>query len=122
MLRLIMKFVSYYEYISNEKVRDYIDKNLSSESADDMQTFDYLYYDFSDDMHGSEEDWSYAYCKTFAEIKDEVKALIKKYNFKSKLLLKGFEKGFNDWKAFYKEVNEIFNVMLQKNNIDVDNI
>lgn len=117
-----MKFVSYYEYTSNEKIRDYIDKNLTSNSAQDMSTFDYLYYDFADDMHGSEEDWSYAYCKTFTEINDEIKSLIKKYNFKGNILLKGFEKGFNDWKAFYKEVDEIFNVMLQKNNIDVDNI
>lgn len=117
-----MKFVLYTEYVSNEKVRDYIDKNLSSDSADDMSTFDYLFYDFADDIRNSEEDWSYAYCKTFTEIKDEIKSLIKKYKFKGKMLIKGFDKGFDDWKTFYKEVDDIFNVMLRKNNIDVDSI
>lgn len=100
--------MTYDEYMSNAIYSNYIDEHIASEDVKDLETLDYLYYDLKDAD------------KTDTKIVHEminVMDLILKYNYGPTYLTKAFDPTFTDWDNLYKEVDEIFNLILEKNNI-----
>lgn len=111
-----MKYITFEEYMNNPNIRTTVDESLTYK--DGLEMFDYLFYDCADDSH-HEDEWSYAACNYKSKIKENLNALLEKYDFKDKFLTRAFDKEFHEWKSFYKELDDFFNVFLQKNNIQI---
>lgn len=100
--------MTYNEYMTNAIYSNYVDEHVSSEDVKDLETLDYLYYDLKD---ADKNDPAIVY--EMANVMD----LILKYNYVGKYITKAFDPTFTDWDNLYKEIDEIFNIILEKNNI-----
>lgn len=99
-----------------ENFEDDISEKETSESRQDLELIKYFVYDHYTERH---DRYSHYYGLTFDELYKDVDALLNRYAFKGETIRKTFCEGFNDWDGFEKEVDELFNVFLQKNNFHV---
>lgn len=96
---LIMKFEDYDVFA---------DARLTKVKKTEYSLIDYLFYDLGDDLSS---DYAYVYCCSLNDIKKHVNELLTRYNVPNgDILLKAFDKNFNDWDAFYQCVDDLFNV------------
>lgn len=102
--------MTYNEYMSNAIYSNYIDEHITLEDVHDLETLNYLYYDLKD---ANKDDPEMIY--EIANVMD----LLLKYNYVGKYITKAFNSAFSDWNNLYKEIDEIFNLILKKNNIIV---
>lgn len=110
------EFIKYSDYVDSD-FRDYVENHMTYDGGTDIGIIDYLFYDFADDKKDKDE-WSYYHSKKLSDVKPEIENLLSKYNFKGALILKAFEKDFNDWKSFYDELDQLFNEILKKNIVE----
>lgn len=113
---LLNNMISAYEYCYYPNRFDGDDKldDLSEESHEDLEFIKYLVYD-----HYTEKDegYSHYYDMAFDELYKYFDDLLNKYNFKGASIRDAFCEGFDDWNSFENEVNELFNVFLEKNDV-----
>ncbi len=110
--------MTFYEYMNNYELSDKIDEQMPESAGEDMGVIDYLFYDLSDDMRGDSH-YAHVYGKPIKDVKCMAQKTIKKYDFKGENILNAFTIGFNDWKSFYKEVDELFEKILESNKVSV---
>ena len=96
--------MTFKEYMTNAIYSNYIDEHVASE---DLSVLDYLYYDLKNDKENPK------YINNITNVLN----LLWKYNFKGCYIFNAFVKDFNEWENFYKEIDELFNLILKKNNI-----
>lgn len=107
--------LSAYEFCY-EDAYDNFDDQLSREVHAEIELIKYFVYD-----HYTERDegYSHYYGATFAELYEDVDKLLNKYNYKGEVIRDAFCEGFDDWENFHNEVDELFTLILKKNNVKV---
>lgn len=106
--------ISAYDYCYDWENFNDISGQLTDETNQDLELIKYFVYDhYTEYKYG----YSHYYDLTFAELYDDVDALLNKYNFKGNVIRNSFLDNFENWNEFKKEVNELFDVFLIKNNI-----
>lgn len=116
--------------MNNEKIDVYefcyescnFEKITSQETPDSRRDLDLIKYFVYDHYNECKGRYCHYYDLTFDDLYTKVDILLNKYDFKGAKIRDSFSVCFSDWDDFSKELTELFNLFLIKNNIHVKRI
>lgn len=111
--------IDVYEFCYESYNFEKITNQETPTSRKDLELIEYFVYDHYNERN---DRYCHYYDLPFEDLYKRVDALLNKYNFKGAKIRESFSTGFNAWDDFSKELTELFNVFLTKNNIHVKRI
>lgn len=111
--------IDVYEFCYESYNFEKITNQETTTSRKDLELIEYFVYDHYNER---KERYCHYYNLTFDDLYKRVDVLLNRYNFKGARIRESFSTGFNAWDDFSKELTELFNVFLTKNNIHVKRI